>query len=226
MLRSTKGIVGFTISASDGDIGRVDALYFDDQHWTVRYFVVDTRWWLTGRRVLVSPVFVRRPDWDRRRLPVALTKAQVQASPDVETHQPISRQFEAAFCQYYGIPSYWQRGEDRHLRSTEDVPGYELRAIDGGLGRVEDFLVEDLTWRIRYLDVDTRNRWPSKHVLVAPEWIEEVSGQDATVSVALPSDTVRNAPPYDRARPVDREYEQSLYAYYGRSGYWEERAAA
>jgi hypothetical protein len=252
MLRSTKGLVGFTISASDGDIGRVEALYFDDQHWTVRYFVVDTSWWLTGRRVLVSPASVRRPDWDRRRLPVALTKAQVQASPDVDAHQPISRQFETAFSEYYGIPYYWPapyvgaealpltppaRGrvaleiepplaEDRHLRSTEEVRGYSLRATDGAFGHVEDFLVEDLTWRIRYIDVDTRNWWPSKHVLVAPEWIEAVSWQDAAVFVALPSDTIRNAPPYDRARPIDRQYEQSLYAYYGRSGYWEDREAA
>jgi hypothetical protein len=257
VLRSTKGLVGFTINASDGDIGRVEALYFDDQHWTVRYFVVDTSWWLTGRRVLVSPVCVRRPDWERRRLPVALTKAQVEASPSVDTHRPISRQFETAFSQYYGIPFYWpvpyvggppssvappsvpgrianeiqahleqREVEDQHLRSTEDVRGYDLRATDGGLGHVEDFLVEDLTWRIRYLDVDTRNWWPSKHVLVAPEWIEDVSWQDAAVFVALPCDTIRNAPEYNPSRPVDRTYEQNLYAYYGRSGYWEERAAA
>jgi hypothetical protein len=256
MLRSTKGIVGFTISASDGDIGRIEALCFDDQHWTVRYFVVDTSWWLTGRRVLVSPVCVRRPDWERRRLPVALTKAQVQASPDVDTHRPISRQFEVAFSQYYGIPHYWptyleaasypltppavpgrvaneiqahleqQEVEDRHLRCIEEVRGYSLRATDGGLGHVEDFLVEELTWRIRYLDIDTRNWWPSKHVLIAPEWIEAVSWQDAAVHVALPSETIRDAPPYDPSRPLDRKYEQKLYAYYGLSGYWEERAAA
>jgi hypothetical protein len=257
MLRSSKGLVGFTISASDGDIGRVDALYFDDQHWTVRYFVVDTGSWLAGRRVLVSPVCVRRPDWERRRLPVGLTKAQVQASPDVDAHRPISRQFEIAFSQYYGIPSYWsapsmsaaphtlappavpdrvareiaeslerREEEDQHLRSTEEVRGYYLRATDGGLGHVEDFLVEDLTWRIRYIDVDTRNWWPSKRVLVAPEWIDEVSWRHSAVFVALPGEIIRSAPPYDPSRPVTRAYEQALYAHYGRPGYWEESAAA
>ena len=256
MLRSTKALIGVTISATDGDIGRVEALYFDDQHWTVRYLVVDTGGWLTGRRVLLSPVSVRRPDWERRRLPVALTKAQVQASPGVDAHRPISRQYEIAFAQYYGVPSYWpmdvgappypltppavpadiadelqahveqRQAEDQHLRSTEDVRGYSLRATDGGFGHVEDFLIEDLTWRIRYLDVDTRNWWPSKHVLVAPEWIEAVSWPDSAVLVALPSEVVRSAPPYDPSRPVDRAYEQKLYAHYGRAGYWEERAAA
>jgi hypothetical protein len=256
MLRSTTGLVGFTISASDGDIGRVEGLYFDDQHWTVRYFVVDASRWLTGRRVLVSPVCVRCPDWERRRLPVALTRAQVQASPAMETHRPISRQFETAFSEYYGIPCYWptyvgaaphpltppavprrvaseieahleqREAEDQHLRSTEEVRGYYLRATDGGIGHVEDFLVEDLTWRIRYMDVDTRNWWPGKRVLVALEWVEDVSWQHSAVFVALSCDTIRTAPPYDPARPVDREYEQRLYAYYGRSGYWEEREAA
>jgi hypothetical protein len=251
MLRSSKSLVGFTISASDGDVGRVDALYFDDQHWIVRYFVVDTGSWLAGRRVLVSPVCVRRPDWERRRLPVGLTQAQVQASPDVDTGQPISRQFEIAFAQYYGVPYYWpspsmsatahapdriaqevgahleqREEEDQHLRSTEEVRGYYLRATDGGLGHVEDFLVEDLTWRIRYLDVDTRNWWPSKRVLVSPEWIDEVSWRHSAVFVALPSEIIRNAPPYDSSRPVGRAYEQALYAHYGRPGYWEESAAA
>jgi hypothetical protein len=256
MLRSSKALVGFTISASDGDIGRVETLYFDDQHWTVRYFVVDTGGWLSERSVLVSPVCVRQPQWARRRLPVALTRAEVQASPSVDTRQPISRQYETAFSQYYGIPHYWpaalgappsplvapevaaavanevqahleqQQAEDQHLRSTEDVRGYRLRTTDGELGHVEDFLIEDLTWRVRYLDVDTRNWWPGKHVLVAPEWIEAVSWGDSAVHVALSSEVIRQAPPYDRTRAVDREYEQKLYAYYGRAGYWEERAVA
>jgi hypothetical protein len=256
MLRSVEALVGFTISASDGDLGRVEALYFDDQHWTVRYFVVETGGWLADRRVLISPVSVRRPEWERRRLPVALTTAEVQASPSVDTRRPISRQYEIAFSRHYGIPHYWpgylgalpypltpprvsgaitnelqahveqQEIEDQHLRSTEDVRGYCLATTDGDLGHVDDFLVEDLTWRIRYLDVDTRNWWPGKHVLVAPEWIEAVSWGDSAVHVALSSDTIRNAPPYDASRPVDRRYEQRLYGYYGRAGYWEERAAA
>lgn len=252
MLRSARGLVGFTIGAIDGDIGNVETLYFDDEHWTVRYFVVDTSWWLSGRRVLISPVSVRQPDWDAQRLPVAFTKSQVEASPDVDTHRPISRQFEAAFSQYYGVPTYWpsahgsgveppmpdplarelqarveeQNVQDRHLHGLEEVLGNRLRALDGELGHVADFPVEDLTWRIRYMEVDTRNWWPGKRVLVAPEWIAEVSWSRGRVDVALPRDTIRDAPEYDRSRPIDRAYEHRLYAYYGSAGYWDERAAA
>jgi hypothetical protein len=229
MLRSAKSLVGFTIGASDGDIGKVEALYFDDQQWTGRYLVVDTSGWLASQRVLISPVSVRRPQWQACRLPVGLTRAQVQASPGADAHPPISRQYEIAFSQYYGIPYYWPNPyvvDNQHLRSTEDVRGCRLHATDGALGRVADFLVEDLTWRIRYMEVDTRNWGPGKRVLVAPEWIEGVSWEDSTVTVALPRDVIRNAPDYDPSRPLDRPYEQRLYAFYGRSGYWEERAAA
>jgi hypothetical protein len=257
VLRSAKNLRGFTISATDGDIGHVEELYFDDAQWTVRYFVVDTGGWLRGRRVLVSPVSVQRPEWERRRLPVALTTTQVEASPPVDTHRPISRQFEIAFSQYYGIPSYWsapymggvpgpvwpptgsrrmadelqarleqQDAEDQHLRSADDIRGYQLKATDGTLGHVEDLLVEDLTWRIRYIAIDTRNWWPGKRVLVAPEWIQEVSWPQAAVVVSLAVDTIRSAPEYDPTRPIDRAYEHALYAHYGRPGYWEERAAA
>ncbi len=227
MLRSAKGLMGFTIGANDGAVGEVETLIFDDQQWTVRYFVVDTGGWRTGHRVLISPVCVRRPQWPARRLLVAPTKAQVQASPSVDAHRVISRHFEIAFAQYYGIPYYWpSEVEDQRLRSTEHVLGYALHATAGALDHVEDFLVEDLTWRIRYMEVDTRNWWPGKRVLVAPEWIERVSWEDSAVMVALPRDVIKNAPEYDVSHPLDRAYEHRLYDFYGRSGYWEERAAA
>jgi hypothetical protein len=226
MLRSAKELVGFTIGASDGEIGRVETLYFDDRHWTVRYIVVDTSGWLSRHRVLVSPVCVRRPEWPARRLPVALTRSRIQASPTIDAHRPISRQFEVAFSQYYGVASYWPMSGDQRLRGTEEVRGGPLHATDGAVGHVEDFLVEDLTWRIRYLAVDTGTWWPGQRVLVAPEWIDGMDGEHAAVMLALPRDVIRNAPQYDGSRPLDRAYERRLYNFYGHSGYWEERAAA
>jgi hypothetical protein len=238
MLRSTQELVRSTISGSDGDIGRVDALYFDDAQWTVHYLVVDARSWLAGRRVLISPASVRRSEWDRRRLPVALTRAQVRASPEVDTRRPISRRLEAAFSEYYGIPLPVRRPaavgahaeggaeEDPRLHSTEEILGRQVRATDGPVGHVADLLVEDLTWRIRYLDIDLRDRRPGSRVLIAPEWIDDVGWPDSAVSVTLPGETIRSAPPHDPSRPVDREYEQHLYAHHGRPGYWQERSAA
>ena len=96
-----------TIRATDGELGTVDELYFDDETWAIRYLTVETGGWLGGRQVLISPISVAHTDWQAQRLDVALTKKQVENSPDINTHQPVSRQHEAAYLGYYGYPYYW-----------------------------------------------------------------------------------------------------------------------
>ena len=97
----------FVIRATDGELGTVDDLYFDDESWAIRYLIVDTGGWLGGRRVLISPFSVFNTDWEAKRLDVELTKKQVENSPDINTQMPVSRQHEAEYLQYYGYPYYW-----------------------------------------------------------------------------------------------------------------------
>ena len=104
---TNKRLKGFAIRATDGELGSVDQVYFDDETWAVRYLVVDTGGWLCGRRVLISPFSIIRTDWDAKRLDVALTKKQVENSPNIDTNRPVSRQHEAAYLGYYGYPYYW-----------------------------------------------------------------------------------------------------------------------
>lgn len=107
MYQHAKDLVTFTIVASDGELGGVDYLYFDDEGWTVRYLVASTGSWLTGRLVLVSPFAVRRIDREAGRVEVGLTREQVEKSPSFDVHKPVSRQHEAAYAAYYGYPAYW-----------------------------------------------------------------------------------------------------------------------
>lgn len=107
MLRSVKDLSGFKIHASDGDIGKVDELYFDDHSWTVRYVIVDTGNWLISRKVLLSPESINNISWDDKHLNVSLTKKQIEDSPPIETEQTISRRQELELMQYYGWPNYW-----------------------------------------------------------------------------------------------------------------------
>jgi hypothetical protein len=107
MLRNANHLKGFAIRATDGGLGTVDQFYFDDETWAIRYLTVETAGWLGGRQVLISPISVVHADWQARRLDVALTKRQVQNSPDIDTHLPVSRQHEAAYLGYYGYPYYW-----------------------------------------------------------------------------------------------------------------------
>jgi PRC-barrel domain len=248
MLRPVSNLKGCSIGATDGVIGEVEDLYFDDQRWTVRYLVIDTSGWLAGRRVLVSPWAIRAVDVANQSIAVDLTRAQVENSPSVETQQPIDRRYEMEYSRYYGYPYYWtgpyawglerypltapvapgepptERVEpegDPHLRSTTAIAGYYIQAADGDIGHVEDFLVEDRSWTIRYAVVDTRNWWPGKKVLISPDWITHVDWYDSKVHVDLTRDTIKSSPEYDASLPLDREYEARLYESYRRPHYWD-----
>jgi hypothetical protein len=253
MLRNVNHLKGFAIRATDGEIGTVEQFYFDDESWAIRYLVVNTAGWLSGRLVLVSPIALRQTEWQSKRLDVALTKKQIEDSPSIDTHKPVSRQHEALYMGYYGYPYYWsgpylwgrasypagltvrkeavtqaealqaragKESADSHLRSTNEVIGYHIEAADGEIGHMADFIIDDETWAIRYLEVDTRNWWPGKKVLVSPQWIEQVSWPVSKIFVHLSRETIKNGPEYFESMPITREYENRLYSYYGRPAYW------
>lgn len=265
MLRSVKDLEGYTVRATDGLIGHVKDIYFDDEAWVVRYLVVNTGDWLSSREVLISPIAVSRPNSSDRVLPAALTKEQVRNSPDISTDKPVSRQYEMEYFAYYGYyPHYWggaglwgtspypdtllgrgehdksasqphtvqadvarvareveqHRNDDSHLRSVNAVTRYHIEATDGGMGRVKGLLVDEETWAIRYLIVETSAWWGGHQVLIAPQWIQEMSWPDATITVDMTRQAVKDAPPYDSSLPLNRDQEMRLHQHHGRAGYW------
>jgi len=247
MLHSANEIHNSVLEALDGDIGRCKDFLFDDRFWVVRYMVADTGKWLSGRRVLISPISLGRPDWRSGRLPVKLSRDKIKGSPPLETDQPVSRQYEIRWFDYFGWPYYWLgpgawgavpnpsdlyeqqqeaapepiEPEESHLRSTEEVQGYRIEAQDGEIGHVEDFLLEEDSWTIRYLVVDTRNWLPGRQVIIAADWTGAIDWREKKVHVELDRDQIANSPEYDPSVPVAREYETLLYNYYGFPPYWE-----
>jgi hypothetical protein len=113
-----------------------------------------------------------------------------------------------------------KQSADSHLRSTSEVTGYHVKATNGAIGHVKDFIVDDETWAIRYIEVDTRNWWPGRKVLVSPQWINRVSWPESQVYVDLSRNTIQNGPECIEPMTITREYEDRLYAHYGRSPYW------
>lgn len=111
---------------------------------------------------------------------------------------------------------------DPHLRSTQEVIGYYIEATDGNIGHVEDFLMDDENWAIRYVIVDTVNWWPGKKVVMAPQWIKDVSWAESRVYVNHSREHIKNAPEYDPAAMIDRRYENKLYEHYRSPKYWDE----
>jgi len=111
MLNSIDFLIDSTLTATDGTIGLVRQAYFDDQTWVIRYLVVATGTWLAGREVLISPESVKQPLGRVKNLDVALTRRQVEGSPAIDTHRPVSRQHERELRAYYGHPEYWEGSE-------------------------------------------------------------------------------------------------------------------
>ena len=265
MLRTLKDLEKCAIGATDGDIGHTKDLYFDDHAGVVRYLIVDTGSWLSGRKVLISPISIQKPDWPAHRLAATITRDQVENSPAIDTDKPVSRQHELQYLGYYGYygyPAYWSgagmwgaglypfamvpgqtelplgaaareraiacaeaererhRDDDPHLRSCEAIVGYHIHATDGEVGHVEGFLIDDETWAIRYIVVNTSNWWLGHKVLIAPQWIGGVQWSDESVTVDLSRAAVKAAPTYDPSADLDRQRETGLYPHYGRPPYW------
>jgi len=142
MLRPTDHLKGMTLGATDGEIGTVKDVYFSDQDWTLRYFVIDTGGWLTGRKVLITPLSIRDVRWDLARIDVRLTRQQVENSPSIDTDKPVSRQQEASFYDYYGYPYYWMGphlGGPVPLPNTAASSGTEPAARHPQERETEDF---------------------------------------------------------------------------------------
>lgn len=248
MLHSLKALEGFTISATDGQLGSVKDIYFDDRQWVNRYFEVDTGW-LTGRNVLISPISVRGIDWKRKTINVDLTQQQVNNSPGIDTARPVSRQHEAAISNYYGYPLYWtgpyawgytalptmleslpfedgssrplrlqpevdSSDDDPHLRTKDEIVGYDIQATDDTVGHVDDFLFDDQDWSILLMVVDTRNWWPGKHVLLSPKLVIDMSWEEKAVLVNVSRAEIESSPEYDEDYPPERNTVEDVYHRY------------
>lgn len=249
MLLPAKEFKTFKLRARDGDIGKAKEFFFDDHFWTVRYLVADTADWLTGRVVLISPYALKPANLVEKVLPVELSKKQIEESPSLDSHQPVSRQYETQYYGYYGWPYYgygpysWgyspyitrvqegltaevhrQEAWDPRLRSTNDVIGHHIRALDGDVGHVEDFIIDEETWSIRYLVVTTKNWGNGKHLLVSPQWIKRVSWEESKVFVNQTVDSLKKSPEYN-SETLNRDYEAKLYRHYDWQGYWVDELA-
>lgn len=212
-LRNTEDLFGTKIAALDGDIGDIRDFYFDDNIWVIRYAVADTGSWLTGRQVLLSPHAFGKLDEGEKTLHINLHKQQIHDCPPIEAHRPVSRQYEADYYRYYGWPAYWagdamwgigsypvvvppapgeiaeQRvyyhRDDKHLQSAREVTGYPIQAADGEIGHVKGLLVDDRSWAIRALAVESGHWYAGKEIRIATDKVNWVSYAESKVHVNL-----------------------------------------
>jgi uncharacterized protein YrrD len=224
MYQKIKQLYGMKLRASDGDIGQVKDFYFDDQTWAVRYLIVETGSWLAERQVLLSPHAFEnhsfgKSDTDSGVLLVNLTRKQIEDSPSLGHHRPVSRQYEDEYHSYYGWPTYWEAGgmwgiagfppsppaeapsdnmrhrghnqpDDVHLRSTKAISGYKIQASDELIGHVTDFTVDGRTWAIREIVVETGHWYSRKEILLLPENVVRIMHEGTALFVNLTKEDI------------------------------------
>jgi hypothetical protein len=249
MFKILSQVAGFSVNATDGAVGKIKDFLLDDEHWTTRYFVVETGHFFNQRRVLLTPASLEYVDWRAERFELRLSREKVNGSPDIDADKPVSRQREMEFARYYGYPHYWayagvwgmgahpgflvlntpdqlppkptDNPGDVHLRSMKELRGYHIEGTDEALGHVDDFIVDEATWQIRYLVIDTRNWWPGKKVLLAPSWADHVSWEERRVYVRTARDVLKSSPEWNgNLSGLTRSYEERLHEHYGYAGYW------
>jgi uncharacterized protein YrrD len=232
-----KQLYGSKLGARDGEIGHVKDVYFDERRWVVRYLVADTGSWLPLRQVLLSPRVLGQLNQQTNILHVNLSRQRIENCPPIDSHRPVSRQYEAEYYRYYGWPVYWigdgfgglggfpgiipvqkdaasdhdenRARDDVHLHSTKAVTGYQVHALDGTVGHISDFVVDDDTWAIREIVVQTGHWYASKHVRIAPRDIERLSYEQSTVFVLLSQDDIEGA--CENAMVTARNYNRKAF---------------
>lgn len=242
---------GLAVEATDGNIGTVSDLLFDDHSWTVRWLVVETGSWFSSRKTLLPLSSLGKPDEQSRNFTVTLTRQQVKDSPDIDTNLPVSRHREAHVYNHYGWNPYWISGfapisnatatplvtpfarndveprnqdsgtdavqddGDPNLRSVRAVVGYHIAATDGEVGHVEDFLIDDETWRLSCMKVDTKNWLPGKRVLLPVRIIRDIDWFNKIIQIGFDREKVKGSPPYDRQMTSDGPYNDLSHRYFG-----------
>jgi hypothetical protein len=217
MLRSARNILGHRVSAKDGDIGHCVDFLVDPVNWSVRYFVVEAGPWLSGRRLILSPLALSKAEWTSRRMVLDASRTQVETAPVLEDDALLSREHEMDLFRHYGwsinglspISDEAPRSDRSRppplgpaLRSVKNVLSYGLEAEGNPAGQVDDFIVDDDSWFLQYLVVESQSWLSGRKVLAPTEHIVGVDWEARSLELALPIAAIEEAPEYHPTAPV------------------------
>ncbi len=249
MFLCLKTLIGYKVTATDGDVGTVEDFYFDDETFEIRYIVIKTLEWF-GKKVLLPPQAMLEPIWQYNRIPVNLTTDAIKNGPAIDSVKPVSRKKEKELFNFYNWIPYWSLNTpghlwypptdvilknkilaaidekesdncDKHLRSFNEVKGYGIIAKDEKCGHLDDFIISSENAILTYLVVDTKDWLPSKNVLLSNEWVKSFDWNEEKIHVDVEKSQIENSPEFDPKEPVNRKYEEIFFDYYGRPKYWD-----
>jgi hypothetical protein len=240
MKRSLKEITDFKLHTKDNSSGNVKDLLFDEKLWIIRYIEADFGNLFTSRRVLIPKAFWEKPDWNEGTVTLPISDSEIDKCPDTHKHRPVSRAYEAELHKYYRVNPYWpianiglagrlypprpiaipnkvieEKNIESVLRSFEEIRGYELQALDGKIGHIDDLLVDADDWQLVYVIVDTSNwnLW-SKKVMIPIFSLHNINYVNREVTIDMSIETIKNAPKYNPSEPLTREQEEGVYDFF------------
>lgn len=212
MLIAAKHIYGTPLEAIDGTVGTLYDILFDDQSWRLRHLVITTDRWFFGEQVLLDLAALDRADWSEPRVWLRLTKQQVRESPTIPSDRSLTQRPTIELAQTLVAEAYSTNivdaeadaGSEPHLCSTKMLTGMHIQCADSHqLGHIEDFLVDDQTWSVRDMVIDTRNWLPGKRVLIEPALVKSINWEDREVQLSLPRDQIEHRHPYEHEATSD-----------------------
>jgi hypothetical protein len=217
MQRNINSLIGYRMEASDGEIGNIIEFYFDDETWFIRYMILKTGVWLSGRKILISTDSLKNTSWTTGLFSVNISKKQIVDSPDIDTDKPVYRSQEIELYAHYEWESDWgnqfyeggsmgksnpvpvldreilspaekaniRSNDHLHLRRTAKSLNFQIHSIDGALGRLVDFVMDDQTWQILFLVAKTHDLPAPKKILIAIEHILKVEWDQNNIFLDL-----------------------------------------
>ncbi len=238
----------FDVVGKDEDFGSVDDALIDEKDLTIRYFTVKTGNWFSGEKMYISPASIESINVNDEVITTDITKEEAENAPRLEGRELIDRTYETNFHTHYGLNPYWtgpgvwgtsftarelaaqqpvampepeedSKGEPE-IYKAKDIIRYEFAAQDDSFGQVEDLLIEEDSYKVRYFVIDTRKFFGGKKVLISADWVENIDWIKAQIQTNVTKEQVENSPEYLPEIPLSREMEVDLYSYYNRAPYW------
>lgn len=223
MLCSERALRGTSLLARDGEAGRVHELYVDETNWQVNTVVIDNGNWPVGRLVLLGTNVIEELDVVTPSLKVGLTRDEVAAASTVSSHPPATLHREAELHAHHDWPVLWTAGnpmvsrlmpeqapmEDAetaagtpvapHLLGTRDISGYQVVALDGDAGQVDDLLVDCSVWTITSIVV-APGVWRRRQPVIVPiAQVRGISRDELKLNLGVPLEELHGMPPFDSA---------------------------
>ncbi|WP_417310421.1 PRC-barrel domain-containing protein [Devosia sp.] len=244
MLWNVSAIETYPVVASDGRVGMVADFIFSDRDWHVPWAVIDTGDWLAGHQVLLPTAKLGKPDAESQSISVGLSRADVENSPvlgpedgqaadGANAQYGISPYLSAGYLAEYRAPfgtaPFAIAGSQDHLRtrandafdsqnptlrSVRVLHGFHVDSRDGSIGHIEEFIIDDSTWQVRFFVVGTRDWWPGKRVLISPRSLLKIDWQEKVIALDVDRQLVKDAPAYDPQTMMDAGFADAYLKHY------------